>query len=203
VKRFRPRRQDELTSELRARRPEPSPEFSRTISERIGADGRRVRLYAASRLSFAAALTVAMLGTLASFGGLSYAASGTKQTVEAVKHVVMSSRPRVVQQSPAQAQYVEKVTICHKGHTISVPTTALPAHLAHGDTVGPCPVGGVAGASGGGGTGHAQGGGGALGTTVTGGTLPFTGIPFGTTVLVGLLLVTLGLVLRRRADGKS
>ncbi len=33
-----------------------------------------------------------------------------------------------------------KVTICHKGkRTISVGAPAVPAHLAHGDTLGPCP----------------------------------------------------------------
>ena len=34
----------------------------------------------------------------------------------------------------------EKVTICHKGHTIEVAKAALQAHLNHGDTVGPCSV---------------------------------------------------------------
>jgi hypothetical protein len=38
----------------------------------------------------------------------------------------------------------EKVLICHKpdkkgGHTISISSSAVPAHLAHGDTLGPCP----------------------------------------------------------------
>ena len=33
----------------------------------------------------------------------------------------------------------EKITICHKGkNTISISVAALPAHLAHGDTVGQC-----------------------------------------------------------------
>ena len=32
-----------------------------------------------------------------------------------------------------------KVVICHKGKTITVDNSAVPAHLAHGDTVGPCP----------------------------------------------------------------
>jgi hypothetical protein len=46
----------------------------------------------------------------------------------------------------AAAQYAEKVTICHHTHsqkhpfvTITVSRNALPAHLRHGDTVGPCP----------------------------------------------------------------
>jgi hypothetical protein len=38
-----------------------------------------------------------------------------------------------------------RVTICHRtgngnSHTITVSCNALPAHLAHGDTIGPCPV---------------------------------------------------------------
>jgi len=49
--------------------------------------------------------------------------------------------------SAAAAQYPpSKVTICHHTHsqknpfvTINVSERALPAHLGHGDTVGPCP----------------------------------------------------------------
>jgi hypothetical protein len=38
----------------------------------------------------------------------------------------------------------EKVLICHKpdkkgGHTLSIAEAAVPAHLGHGDTRGPCP----------------------------------------------------------------
>jgi hypothetical protein len=33
----------------------------------------------------------------------------------------------------------DRVTICHKGKTNVVAVPALAAHLAHGDTVGPCP----------------------------------------------------------------
>lgn len=38
-----------------------------------------------------------------------------------------------------QYQYGKKITICHKGkNTITVGKAAVPAHLRHGDTVGPC-----------------------------------------------------------------
>jgi len=38
----------------------------------------------------------------------------------------------------------EKVLVCHKpdkkgGHTLSIASSAVPAHLGHGDTLGPCP----------------------------------------------------------------
>jgi hypothetical protein len=39
----------------------------------------------------------------------------------------------------------EKVLVCHKpnnkkgGHTLSISSSAVPAHLGHGDTMGPCP----------------------------------------------------------------
>jgi hypothetical protein len=39
------------------------------------------------------------------------------------------------------AAKAEKVTICHKGKTITVGAPAVAAHLRHGDTVGECPNG--------------------------------------------------------------
>ena len=58
--------------------------------------------------------------------------------------------------SATAAQYPQsKVTICHHTHsqknpfvTITVSVHALPAHLGHGDTVGPCPTQGTTGAQG-------------------------------------------------------
>ncbi|MEP6978907.1 MAG: hypothetical protein ABI948_12720 [Thermoleophilia bacterium] len=168
------------------------------LAQRI--DGGRTRLYAASRFSFAAAVTVLVLGSLASFGGLGYAASGTNQAFTAVKQVVTPSR-HVVRHSAARDQYApEKVTICHKGHTITISRSALPAHLRHGDTIGPCPAGGVAGA--GAGLGRRPGGG-SLGPTAARGTLPFTGISLGVTVLLSLILATTGFALRRSARRRS
>jgi hypothetical protein len=41
--------------------------------------------------------------------------------------------------SAGQYQYGKKVTICHKAKvTITISRSALPAHLAHGDKLGPC-----------------------------------------------------------------
>jgi hypothetical protein len=33
----------------------------------------------------------------------------------------------------------ERMTVCHKGHTLTVPAPALAAHERHGDTAGDCP----------------------------------------------------------------
>jgi hypothetical protein len=193
VKRFRSGGPDDLGSELQANRPEPSPAFIEALSERVTADDRRTRLRTASRLSFAGAITVLMLGTLASFGGLGYAASSTKGAFVAVKRVVAPTRPQSARHTAAADQYQpQKVTICHKGHTITIAKAALPAHLRHGDTIGPC--GSVLGASA-----TRIGGGGALGASATSGTLPFTGISLAATVLLALILMTLGFALRRRA----
>ncbi len=39
---------------------------------------------------------------------------------------------------PGKGRGKLKVTLCHKGHTITVGAPAVRAHLAHGDTLGPC-----------------------------------------------------------------
>ena len=42
-------------------------------------------------------------------------------------------------QPPPQPPVEKKVIVCHKGKNISIPQSALKAHLAHGDKLGPCP----------------------------------------------------------------
>jgi len=90
------------------------------------------RFWKSGRARFAAAGAAALaVAALASMGGVGYAARllGVSNT------------------SPVAAQYPpSKVTICHHTHsqknpfvTITVSERALPAHLGHGDTVGPCP----------------------------------------------------------------
>lgn len=40
----------------------------------------------------------------------------------------------------AQEEVAMKVTLCHHGEkTISIGAGGVPAHLRHGDTLGPCP----------------------------------------------------------------
>src|SRR5436305_3559861 len=93
---------------------------------------RMNRFWKSGRVRFTAAGAAALaVEALASVGGVGYAA-----------RLVGGSNI-----AAAAAQYPpSKVTICHHTHsqtnpfvTITVSERALPAHLGHGDTVGPCP----------------------------------------------------------------
>lgn len=70
-----------------------------------GASPERSRL--GSRFAFSLALTALMIGTLVSFGGLSYAASQTKNAVHTLSKVAASHKV-VVRQSSASDQYHKK-----------------------------------------------------------------------------------------------
>ena len=150
------------------------------------------------RVAFAGGLTAALLVALASFGGLSYAAAGASSAVKSVKRVTGTQQPRTVQGSAAQNQYVGRITICHHTGSASNPTVtitinanALPAHQRHGDTIGPCPTGGVAGQEF-----TAGGAGGVLGVSQS---LPFTGFTIAFAFFAAFALISGGAALRRSA----
>ena len=82
------RRSDDLEGELRANRPEAPAHFVKSLSLRIGEAAHEQERHGAFRRGLAAAVTVAVFGALASFGGLSYAASGAAHGVKAVKKAV-------------------------------------------------------------------------------------------------------------------
>jgi hypothetical protein len=79
------------------------------------------------RLLLAGGVSAALLTPLIAFGGIGFAKSSP---------------------SVGQYQYGKgKTTICHRTgskkhprHTIVVSNSAVPAHLRHGDTLGPCPT---------------------------------------------------------------
>ena len=157
-------------ADLRARRAEPSDEFVQAMAERMRRETTRPGLYTLSRLSFAAAVSVFMLGTFASFGGLGYAASSTKSTFDAVKRVAAETGLSTETRSPAQTQYhTEEEELGAVGEA-----TARPA----GAEAGARPA--VAGAG-----------------ARTQKELPFTGLGLATTGLIGAALTGLGFALRR------
>ena len=100
---------------------------------------KRIRTSRRARFATIGAAAAAVV-VFASLGGVGYAAG--------LVHLAHSS--------PTAAQYPQsKVTICHHTHsqtnpfvTITVSVHALPAHLGHGDTIGPCPAQGATGAQG-------------------------------------------------------
>jgi hypothetical protein len=93
------------------------------MRQKSGTDASAVRGF---RVSAAVLVSLVAFGVLVVFGGLG----------------------GIVAATPASAQYEYggKVTICHRTEadknpsvTITVSENAVDAHVAHGDTLGPCP----------------------------------------------------------------
>jgi hypothetical protein len=157
----------ELEARLRAERPRPSAE----LVERIvgGSMARRLRPRLALRVAVAAALTVALaVGGLAAGGGDPIRAfeqaakvaqgssgasnanqgSGGKQTQANGSGGTGGTSGNAGQSKPADDQYGDRITICHRGNspnnpgqTLTLPRQAAEAHLRQHryDTRGPCP----------------------------------------------------------------
>jgi hypothetical protein len=135
---IRRRHADSLENELRRNRPEPREEFVRELTARISAD-RPARQRSRGRYGLAAALTAAMVVAVGAFGGIGYAASSVTHAAHAVA-VAFTFSPHTVGSVSAAADQYGKVTMCHRGHEITISQNAVPAHAAQGDTFGPCPV---------------------------------------------------------------
>jgi hypothetical protein len=125
----------ELTRELRASRPEPRREFARALEQRVHENQYR-RPARAVRLGLAGALTAAMLITLASLGGLGYAASTVSQVAHVATRLVKpQSHTGTAGLNAAAAQYGKKVSVCTvqpngKQHTIVISKNAVASYLA-------------------------------------------------------------------------
>jgi hypothetical protein len=97
-------RESELEARLRAVRVEARDEFVSDLSHRIARSEAPRAARPWSRVAFAGAVTALMLGTFASFGGISYAASGADHTYRAVKTLVVKHHV-TVDRSSARDQY--------------------------------------------------------------------------------------------------
>ena len=154
-----------LEARLRTARPEADEELVRNI---VGSLQRRREPRAWSRVAFAGAFTTLLVGMFASFGGISYAASGATTAVHTLTKIAKAQKV-VVHHSAAANQYKP------------------------GDEDQQAPVSETQGA-------EAQG---AQGVEAASATLPFTGISLLATVLLGLIMVSTGLALRRRERRKA
>jgi hypothetical protein len=157
---------------FRNARPQASDELVGRLAEHVGPSRPRRREW--SRVSFAAALTVFMLGTFMSFGALGYASSGVVGSVTIVEHVIVpvkyQIKLRVRTYSSAADQYGTVKTVTKTVTKPKVKTKVLGTRA----TLKPTKA------------------------TKAKNTLPFTGFSLLGTVLLGLALVGLGIFLRRR-----
>lgn len=128
-----------LDRRLRDHRPAPSDDLTqRIVSEMTPATQPRRRM----RLGLAAAASAVLAIGLASTGGIGYAASAVSAAPDALKQLVTPTT-----NSGAEGKD-DKVSICHippgnpaNAHLITISSSAVPAHLAHGDPAPgtPCP----------------------------------------------------------------
>jgi hypothetical protein len=73
--------------------------------------------------------------TTTSAGTTTTTSAGTTTTTSAGTTTTTSAATTTTPTTPAP----RKVAMCHEGRTIMVDARAVPSHLAHGDTMGPCP----------------------------------------------------------------
>jgi hypothetical protein len=169
VSRFWKREHDPVERALHAGRPEARDELVAALASRSAA-GRPV--HRGSRVAFAVALTVFMVGSFASFGGVGYATAGAQDAVQSVTRIVTPAKQTRLEArdtSAAQDQY---------GNQTFTPPAAKPKPSVQIK---------VASAS-------------ASQVAAESGELPFTGLGLGATALLGLTLLGLGAMLRRREN---
>jgi hypothetical protein len=166
VRRFWKRDEDAVDRVLRSARPEARDELVAELADRVTAVGPVPRW---SRVAFAGAMTVFMLGFFASFGGLGYAASNAQSAAKSVTRIVTTVKTQklvVQKRSAAQDQY---------GHQTYTPPVAKPIKRV-------IKVAGISTSK----------------PAASSGELPFTGLGLGITAALGLMLLGVGALLRRR-----
>jgi len=94
------RKQRRLEGALRAQRAEAPDGLVEEIAAAVSAAPVQ-RRGAWSRVAFASAVSVFVLGTFASFGGLGYASSGASDTYSAVKKIAVGQKLKVAKTSAA------------------------------------------------------------------------------------------------------
>jgi hypothetical protein len=164
-----------LESELRASRSQPRADFARGLADEVRSTGAATRS-PRGRVGLALALSGLIVVALASFGGMGYASSSASH---AVKKPAVAKHAQKPSKSAAQAQYAPFTPPTTNKIKPTTPTT----EGTNGSTGS-----GTAGA----GTGQAG------APKATSSQLPFTGLALWVPLAVGLMLISLGLVLRTR-----
>jgi hypothetical protein len=100
-------RKDKLEREL-ATAFRPSEQFESELQARVSASVPQRPFARSSRIAFASSVAVFMLGTFASFGGVSLAAESAKGTFHAVKRVTVAQAPLVRHKTSASDEYGKK-----------------------------------------------------------------------------------------------
>jgi hypothetical protein len=121
-------------------RPEPRKEFLRELESTLSAKSYRPPARSL-RLGLAGALTMAMLISVAAFGGIGQAATGFSHAVKAATHVVAPARKAAPAKkaqpfSSARVQYY--VSLCFKKKTVQVDSHAVGVLTGLGATEGAC-----------------------------------------------------------------
>lgn len=132
--RFTRKEHDPVERALRSGRPEAGDDFVAELGARVLVSGPRSRR--GSRVAFAGALTVFMLGTFGSFGGLGYAASSVQTTASSVKKIVVPAKQTRKSVSSAQDEYGEETV-----PVVTKPKPKPPVEVVAGVTTSKPPSG--------------------------------------------------------------
>ena len=163
------KREDGLERRLRNSRPEPREDFVRALTDRVsGTPQRRSRPLRVGLADAVTAIFVISLSAFGGIGYAAAACGhAVHSAVSVVSFSHNDSHPGKNDgghgsnsgndnhgsnqgndghgnkgdddPSSGDGEYGHKVAVCHNGHTIRVDRHAVPALIAHGDTLGQCP----------------------------------------------------------------